>query len=119
MKNNNAKNNNVKTNEVITVKTIYDDFKTATVNKVVKINYSDAKSQMYTGFDDFSVNMKKSSYNVYMNKTNVDICKSIDKTLIDEINASDTTKKQLRSYLIRFTDYELLKKCILAIASTK
>lgn len=111
--------NNAKTNEVITVKTIYDDFKNATVNKVVKVNFSDTRSQMYTGFDDFSVNMKKSSFNVYMSKTNVDICKSVDKTLIGEINASDTTKKKLRSWLIRFTDYELLKKCILAVANTK
>lgn len=112
--------NATKTNEVITVKSIYDDFKNATIDKVVKINFSDAKSQQYCGFDDFSVNLKKSGYNVYMNTANTEICKSIDKTLvIDDNSKNDTTKKSLRSYLIKFTDYTLLKKCIIAVAKTK
>ena len=37
---------------------------------------------------------------------------SPDNTLVITDNKHDTTKKQLRCKLIKFTDYELMKKCI-------
>ena len=84
-----------------------------------KINFSDAKSQQYAGLDDFSVNMKKSFYNVYMSEANAELCKKQDKDLEVLENPSDTTKKQLRCRLIRFEDFDVLKKCISAVVETR
>ena len=111
--------NATKTNEVVTVKTVYDVFVKSVGSNVCKLNFSDAKSQPYCGFDDFSVNMKKSSFNVYMSTANATICTTVDSSLVTEVNASDNTKKQLRNTLIRFTDFEVLKKCIIAVAKNR
>jgi len=111
--------NATKTNEVVTVKTVYDVFVKSVGSNVCKLNYSDAKSQPYCGFDDFSVNMKKSSFNVYMSDVNATVCTTVDNTLTVEVNASDTTKKQLRCKLIRFTDFTVLKKCIDAVSKNR
>lgn len=108
--------NSTKTNKTFesNVKTVYNYFQTKVLENdgVAKINFSDAKSQQYCGFDDFSVNMKKSNYVVYMSENNANICKTVDKKLTVEINASDTTKKQLRCKRIVFDDFNALKKCI-------
>lgn len=108
--------NSTKTNKTFesNVKTVYNYFQTKVIENdgVAKINFSDAKSQQYCGFDDFSVNMKKSTYVVYMSENNSNICKTVDKKLTVEINASDTTKKQLRCKRIVFDDFNVLKKCI-------
>ena len=119
----NTKANATKKDEVVTVATTYQYFQSLTLNQVVKLNYSDA-AQKYCGYDDFSVNFKcnKSKvqwYAVYMSEANAQVCTSIDDTLEVEVNASDTTKKQLRCKLIRFTSYETLCKCIEAVTKAK
>ena len=103
------------TNTMLTVNEVYKLFTDAVNGRVCKLNFSDAKSQPYCGYDDFSVNMKKSSYNVYMSANNATICQSVDDTIIVDDNLCDTTKKQLRCKLVKFTDTELLKKCIDAV----
>lgn len=113
------KSNATKTNTMLTLDAVYALFVDGVNGKPIKLNYSNAKSQPYCGFDDFSVNMKKTAYNVYMNEINRDICTMIDKNLVVEPNACDTTKKQLRSWLIRFTDTDTLKKCITAVAKSR
>lgn len=111
--------NSKKVNTMLTVTELYKVF-TDTVNgRVVKINYSDAKSQPYCGYDDFSVNLKKTTYNVYMNDINRDICLKLDKKLTATKNECDTTKKQLRCNLIKFDDIETLKKCIVAVTDNR
>ena len=110
---NNTKTNT--TNTMLTVNEVYKLFTDAVNGRVCKLNFSDAKSQPYCGYDDFSVNMKKSSYNVYMSANNAVICQSVDDTIIVNDNLCDTTKKQLRCKLVKFTDTDLLKKCIDAV----
>ena len=95
-----------------TVDDIYKVFHAAIGLKPIKVNFSDAKSQQYCGTSDFSVNVKKSMYYVYMSADNAKKCTEIDNTLAITDNKCDTTKKQLRCKLIKFTDYELMKKCI-------
>lgn len=111
--------NNTKTNTMVTVNELYKVFNDAVNGRVAKINYSDAKSQPYCGFDDFSVNMKKTTYNVYMNDINRDICLKLDKKLTATKNDCDTTKKQLRCNLIKFDNIETLKKCINAVTDNR
>ena len=115
--NNKSKTNT--TNTILNVTEMYSVFTDAVNGRVCKLNYSDAKSQPYCGYDDFSVNMKKSSYNVYMSANNAVICQSVDDTIVVDDNLCDTTKKQLRSKLVKFTDTELLKKCINAVTDAK
>ena len=114
--NNATKTNATKTNAtktaMHTVNDIYKVFHTAIGSKPIKVNFSDAKSQPYCGTSDFSVNVKKSMYYVYMSADNAKKCTEVDNTLAITDNKCDTTKKQLRCKLIKFTDYELLKKCI-------
>ena len=98
---------------------VYAVFVDAVDKRPCKLNFSDAKSQQYAGFDDFSVNMKKSFYNVYMSEANAEICKKQDKDLKVLENPSDTTKKQLRCRLIRFEDFDVLKKCIQAVTEAR
>lgn len=115
-----ATNNNPKTNTVVTVNDVYAVFAKCVNNRPLKLNYSDAKSQMYCGTNDFSVNMKKSSYVVYLSKHNVEVIKSlIDGKLTVTENASDTTKKQLRCMKVVFDDFALLKKCIIAVVNDR
>ena len=109
---NNATKTNATKNAMHTVNDIYKVFHTAIGLKPVKVNFSDAKSQQYCGTNDFSVNVKKSMYYVYMSADNAKKCTEIDNALAITDNKCDTTKKQLRCKLIKFTDYELLKKCI-------
>ena len=109
---NNATKTNATKNAMHTVNDIYKVFHTAIGLKPVKVNFSDAKSQQYCGTNDFSVNVKKSMYYVYMSADNAKKCTEIDNALVVTDNKCDTTKKQLRCKLIKFTDYELLKKCI-------
>lgn len=104
---------------MLTVNEVYKLFTNAVNGRVCKLNYSDAKSQPYCGYDDFSVNMKKSSYNVYMSENNAVICQSVNDTIIVDDNLCDTTKKQLRCKLVKFTDTELLKKCIDAVTTAR
>lgn len=118
-----TKTNATKTNEVVTVSTVYQYFQSVTMNHVVKLNYSDA-SQKYCGYDDFSINFKcdKSKnqwFAVYMSEVNANVCTSVDNTLEVEVNASDTTKKQLRCKLIRFSSYDTLVKCIDEVTKVK
>ena len=103
---------NATKNTMHTVNDIYKVFHTAIGSKPIKVNFSDAKSQPYCGTSDFSVNVKKSMYYVYMSADNAKKCTEIDNTLAITDNKCDTTKKQLRCKLIKFTDYELMKKCI-------
>ena len=109
---NNATKTNATKTAMHTVNDIYKVFHTAIGLKPVKVNFSDAKNQPYCGTSDFSVNVKKSMYYVYMSTDNAKKCTEIDNTLVISDNKCDTTKKQLRCKLIKFTDYELLKKCI-------
>jgi len=111
-----SKNSN-KVNTMVAVDELYRMFTEAVNGKVCKLNYSDAKAQQYAGYDDFSVNLKKTSYNVYMSAANADICVAVDKSLEVMDNPCDTTKKQLRCKLIKFSDTELLKKCIEAVTA--
>ena len=114
--------NNKKVNTMLNVTDVYKLFTDAVNGRVTKINCSghDGKvAQPYCGFDDFSVNIKKSSYNVYMNDVNRDICLSIDKKLTATHNDCDTTKKQLRCNLIKFDNIETLKKCIVAVTENR
>ena len=114
--NNATKTNATKTNAtktaMHTVNDIFTVFHAAIGLKPIKVNFSDAKSQPYCGTSDFSVNVKKSMYYVYMSADNAKKCTEVDNTLAITDNKYDTTKKQLRCKLIKFTDYELLKKCI-------
>lgn len=109
---NNATKTNATKTAMHTVIDIYKVFHTVIGLKPIKVNFSDAKSQPYCGTSDFSVNVKKSMYYVYMSTDNAKKCTEIDNTLVISDNKCDTTKKQLRCKLIKFTDYELLKKCI-------
>lgn len=115
-KNTNKTNTN---NAMLTLNEVYKLFTDAVNGRPCKLNYSDAKSQPYCGFDDFSVNFKKSSYNVYMSENNATICASVDKSLTIDDNPCDTTKKQLRCKLVKFTDTEILKKCIDAVTTAR
>lgn len=110
--NNATKNATATKNAMHTVNDIYKVFHTAIGIKPIKVNFSDAKSQSYCGTSDFSVNVKKSMYYAYMSTDNAKKCTEIDNTLAIIDNKHDTTKKQLRCKLIKFTDYELMKKCI-------
>lgn len=109
---NNATKTNATKNAMHTVNDIYKVFHTAIGLNPVKVNFSDAKSQQYCGTSDFSVNVKKSMYYAYMSADNAKKCTEIDNTLAITDNKCDTTKKQLRCKLIKFTDYEVMKKCI-------
>ena len=109
---NNATKTNATKTAMHTVNDIYKVFHTVIGLKPIKVNFSDAKSQPYCGTSDFSVNVKKSMYYVYMSTDNAKKCTEVDNTLVVNDNKCDTTKKQLRCKLIKFTDYELLKKCI-------
>lgn len=104
--------NNATKNAMHTVNDIYKVFHAAIGLNPVKVNFSDAKSQSYCGTSDFSVNVKKSMYYAYMSTDNAKKCMEIDNALVISDNKCDTTKKQLRCKLIKFTDYELMKKCI-------
>ena len=104
--------NNATKNAMHTVNDIYKVFHTAIGTNPIKVNFSDAKSQQYCGTSDFSVNVKKSMYYVYMSTDNAKKCTEVDNTLVVNDNKCDTTKKQLRCKLIKFTDYEVMKKCI-------
>ena len=116
---NNATTNNAKTNVVVTVNDVYAVFAKCVNNRPLKLNYSDAKSQMYCGTNDFSVNMKKSGFVVYMSEHNVDVIKSINNKLVATENASDTTKNRLRCMKVVFDDFAVLKKCINAVINDK
>ena len=109
---NNATKTNATKNAMHTVNDIYKVFHTAIGTNPIKVNFSDAKSQQYCGTSDFSVNVKKSMYYVYMSADNAKKCTEIDNALVVTDNKCDTTKKQLRCKLIKFTDYEVMKKCI-------
>lgn len=109
---NNATKTNATKTAMHTVNDIYKVFHTAIGLNPVKVNFSNAKSQQYCGTSDFSVNVKKSMYYVYMSTDNAKKCTEIDNTLVVTDNKCDTTKKQLRCKLIKFTDYEVMKKCI-------
>ena len=109
---NNATKTNATKNTMHTVNDIYKVFHTAIGLNPVKVNFSDAKSQQYCGTSDFSVNVKKSMYYAYMSADNAKKCTEIDNALVVTDNKCDTTKKQLRCKLIKFTDYEVMKKCI-------
>lgn len=109
---NNATKTNATKTAMHTVNDIYKVFHTAIGLNPVKVNFSDAKSQQYCGTSDFSVNVKKSMYYAYMSTDNAKKCTEINNTLVVTDNKCDTTKKQLRCKLIKFADYELLKKCI-------
>ena len=112
--------NETKTNKIIDVKSIYNDFVKCVGNNVCKLNFSDAKSQPYCGYDDFSVNLKSKSYNVYMSTVNSDLCKTVDNTLeVLDNSKNDTTKKQLRCKLVKFTDYALSKECMKSVSDYK
>ena len=111
--------NSKKVNTMLTVTDVYKLFTDAVNGRVCKLNFSDAKSQPYCGYDDFSVNMKKTTYNVYMNNVNRDICIGIDNKLTASHNDCDTTKKQLRCNLIKFDNIETLKKCIVAVTNNR
>ena len=112
MTKNAIKKNAEKKNTILTVSELFNVFSTELVGVPVKINYSDAKAAPYTGLDSFSVNVKKRGYNVYMNASNAELCKKQISTLEVHENPCDTTKKQLRSKLIQFTDSEQLVNCI-------
>lgn len=114
----NATNNaTVNNNEKVVMHTI-DDVHEVFVKSIgtapVKLNYSDA-IQKYTGTTDFSVNMRKSLYRVYMSDANTKVCTTIDNTLT-VCNAPHSTKSGSRDFYIDFTDYNVLKKCIEVVA---
>lgn len=109
---NNATKTNATKTAMHTVNDIYKVFHTAIGLNPVKVNFSDAKSQQYCGTSDFSVNVKKSMYYAYMSTDNAKKCTEVDNSLVITDNKCDTTKKQLRCKLIKFTDYEVMKKCI-------
>lgn len=111
--------NNATKNAMHTVNDIYKVFHTVIGLKPVKVNFSDAKSQQYCGTSDFSVNIKKSMYYVYMSTDNAKKCIEIDNTLVITDNKHDTTKKQLRNKLIRFdmNQFETLVKCIKTVCA--
>ena len=104
-----------------TVNELYNVFVTELLknNKVEKVNFSDAKTAPYCGLNNFSINVKKSFYNVYMNTENANKCTAIDKNLTVLENGCDTTKKQLRNKLIRFemNQIETLEKCIKTVCA--
>ena len=104
---------------MVAINEVYAELVKAVDGRPCKLNYSDAKSQPYCGYDDFSINMKKASYNVYMSSANADICIHTVKGLEVEDNPCDTTKKQLRCKLVKFTDWETLKKCIASVTANR
>ena len=105
---------NATANKMMTVTELYNVFTTELLknNRIEKVNYSDAKSQPYVGLNNFSVNLKKSSYNVYMSVDNATKCIEKFKNLVAYENGCDTTKKQLRNRLIKFDDTKTLTECI-------
>lgn len=110
---NNATVNNAKV-AMHTIDDVHAIFAKSIGTVPVKLNYSDAV-QKYTGFTDFSVNMRKSLYRVYMSDTNVKVCTAIDDTLT-VCDAPHSTKSGARDYYIDFTSFDTLKKCIETIA---
>lgn len=117
----NATKTNATATEIMSVAALYNVFTTALLenNRIAKVNYSDAKAAPYVGLNDFSVNVKKSFYNVYMSTENANKCMTVDDSLTVLDNGCDTTKKQLRCKLIRFemTDIEKLLKCIKVVCA--
>lgn len=121
MKKTNATATNATVNEMMTVNELYNVFTTELINnnRIAKVNFSDAKTAPYTGLNDFSVNVKKSFYNVYMSTENANKCMTVNDKLSVLENACDTTKKQLRCKLIRFdkNDRDTLVKCIKTVCA--
>lgn len=117
----NATTTNTTVNEMMNVVEIYNVFTTELLNnnRIAKVNFSDARTAPYCGLNDFSVNVKKSFYNVYMSTENANKCMSVNDKLVVLDNQCDTTKKQLRCKLIRFdkTDIETLLKCIKTVCA--
>ena len=114
-----SKSNATKTNATVNVNDVYKVFVNAVDGKPCKLNFSDAKSQPYCGLPNFSVNMKKTGFMVYMSETNATICTDIDKSLTVNVNDCDTTKNGLRNRSIKFAlnQYETLVKCINAVVT--
>lgn len=114
------KTNNEKTNATVNVNDVYKVFVNAVDGKPCKLNFSDAKSQPYCGLSNFSVNIKKTGFMVYMSESNATICTNIDNKLTVNVNDCDTTKNGLRNRSIKFAldKYETLCKCINAVVST-
>lgn len=115
---NNATVNNAKVNNAkVTMHTV-DDIHTVFVKSIgttpLRINFSDA-TQQYTGFTDFSVNMKRATYRVYMSDANAKLCTGIDNTLT-VCDAPHSTKNGSRDFYIDFTDFNVLKQCIESVA---
>jgi hypothetical protein len=121
MKKTNSTATNATVNEMMNVTELYNVFTSALLenNRIAKVNYSDAKTAPYTGLNDFSVNVKKSFYNVYMSVDNANKCMSVNDKLVVLDNQCDTTKKQLRCKLVRFdkTDRDTLLKCIKVVCA--
>lgn len=116
--------NATKTNatvEMMNVTELYNVFTNELLanNRIAKVNYSDAKTAPYTGLNDFSINVKKSFYNVYMSTENANKCMTVNDKLVVLDNQCDTTKKQLRCKLIRFdkNDRDALLKCIKTVCA--
>lgn len=109
----NATNNNAKVT-MMTIDDIHAVFAKSIGTTPVKLNYSDAV-QKYTGFTDFSVNMRKSLYRVYMSDANTKVCTTIDNELVVH-DAPHSTKSGARDFYIDFTSFDTLKKCIEVVA---
>lgn len=110
----NATVNNNKKVVMHTVDEVHALFAKSIGTVPVKLNYSDA-TQQYTGFTDFSVNMRRASYRVYMNDANTKVCTAIDSALTVH-DAPHSTKSGARDFYIDFTDFSVLKKCIEVVA---
>ena len=125
----NTKTNATKTNAKIDTVLSFTDLKNHCENimfshkKMVNTISSDAKSQQYYGFGDFSINLKSKWYAVYMSEKNRDLCVEVAPQLEKqvEINSGDTTKQNLRSWCIKFqpTQFELLSKCFETVLLSK
>lgn len=117
----NATKTNATAVEMMNVTELYNVFTTELLNnnRIAKVNFSDARTAPYTGLNDFSVNVKKSFYNVYMSTENANKCVSVNDKLVVLDNQCDTTKKQLRCKLIRFdkNDRDALLKCIKTVCA--
>lgn len=107
-----ATTNNAKTNANVMLS--LNDVTTAIQKSVVGSKckvFTDSK--FYAGFgvtcNGFSVNVKKSKYNVYCNDTNAKLLENIDGvTVIRDGNSTD----KVRPHFIELKSTELLMKCI-------
>ena len=111
--NNNAKSNTTATDVMMTLTDTTTAIQNAVIGTKCKV-FTDSK--FYVGFgvkcNGFSVNVKKSKYNVYCNDTTANVVENIDGvTVVRNGNATDKT----RPHYIELKSTALLMNCINAV----